>query len=141
MARKREVLYNTQIFMDDLLVGWVSEISYEFDYENQQKTTHSGRMTMNSPYPGVEVSMTKLTKCEVIDENRWLDVVDKASIEGVTITMISKMPKGTVVVSAYRCRPDSEEWSNEAAEFMEIEGSYQGEDFERYFIKNGALTN
>lgn len=141
MARKREVLYNTQIFMDDLLVGWVSEISYEFDYENQQKTTHSGRMTMNSPYPGVEVSMTKLTKCEVIDENRWLDVVDKAAIEGVTITMISKMPKGTVVVSAYRCRPDSEEWSNEAAEFMEIEGSYQGEDFERYFIKNGALTN
>lgn len=140
MARKREVLYNTQIFMDNLLIGWVSEISYEFDFENQQQTTHSGRMTMNSPYPGVEVSMTKLTKCEVVDENRWLDVVDKAYLEGVTITMISKQPQGTVVVAAYRCRPDSEEWTNEAAEFMEIEGSYQGEDFERYFIKNGALN-
>lgn len=140
MSRKRVVLYNTQILFDKIPVGWVSELSYSFDYENQQQTTHSGRLTMNSPYPGVEVTITKLTKCEVIEEEQWLEVVDKAASEGITITMISKQKNGTVVVHAYGCCPDSEEWSNTAGEFMEIETTFQGEDFDRYFIKNGAAV-
>ena len=47
--------------------------------------------------------------------------------------MITKEPLGTLVIQAYGCRPDSEEWSNEADQFLEVDVTLQAESFKREF--------
>lgn len=128
-----QVLYRTDILIDTVPVGWAKEISFDIDYGNEQEPTHSGRMTHNSKFPGCEIQITKLSKFEAVDENTFLNAIDKLSSEGGTVTMITKEPLGTLVINAYNCRPDSENWSNEADAFLEIELTLQAESFDRTF--------
>ena len=132
MARTN-VLYKTDIFIDKQPIGWAKEVSFEADYGNQQEPTHSGRMTRNSRFPGCEITITKLTKFDVVEESAVLAAIDKLAIQGGDVTMITKEPLGTLVINAYGCRPDSEEWTNEADEFLEMEFTLQGEEWDRQF--------
>ncbi len=133
MAETTKTLYQTDIFINKQPVGWAKEISFDIDYGNEQEPTHSGRMTHNSKYPGCEISITKLTKFESVKENQFIDAIDTLAEQGGTVTMITKEPGGTLVINAYDCRPDSEQWSNNADEFLEIELTLQGESFDREF--------
>ena len=128
-----EVLYKTDILINKVPVGWAKEISFDIDYGNEQEPTHSGRLTHNSKYPGCEIQITKLTKFESVKENLFIEAIDTLSREGGTVTMITKEPDGTLYINAYGCRPDSEQWTNGADEFLEIELTLQGESFDREF--------
>lgn len=135
MAKTR-TLYKTDIFIDTIPIGWTKEISFEADYGNNQEPTHSGRMTRNSRFPGCEITINKLTKFDPAEENAVLAAIDKLAEQGGTVTMVTKEPLGTLVINAYGCRPDSEEWTNEADEFLETEFSLQGESWDREFRRN-----
>ncbi|RAP49741.1 MAG: hypothetical protein BZ138_07280 [Methanosphaera sp. rholeuAM270] len=130
---KSQTLYKTDILIEKQPIGWAKEISFDIDYGNEQEPTHTGRMVHNSKFPGCEIQITKLTKFESVEENVFLDTIDKLAEEGGTVTMITKEPLGTLVINAYRCRPDSENWSNNADEFLEIELTLQGESWDREF--------
>lgn len=133
MAETTKTLYQTDIFIDKQPVGWAKEISFDIDYGNEQEPTHSGRMTHNSKFPGCEISITKLTKFESLEENQFIAAIDKLAEQGGIVTMITKEPNGTLIINAYECRPDSEQWSNNADEFIEIELTLQAESFDREF--------
>lgn len=128
-----ETLYRTDILINKQPVGWAKEISFDIDYANEQEPTHSGRMTHNSKFPGCEIQITKLTKFEALEENAFIEAIDVLAREGGTVTMITKEPLGTLIINAYNCRPDSEQWSNAADEFLEIELTLQGESWDREF--------
>lgn len=128
-----QTLYKTDILIDKVPVGWAKEISFDIDYGNEQEPTHTGRMTHNSKFPGCEISISKLTKFESVEENVFLEAIDLLAEQGGTVTMITKEPLGTLVINAYRCRPDSEQWTNAADEFLEIELTLQAESFDRTF--------
>lgn len=128
-----ETLYQTDIFINKIPIGWAKEVSFDIDYGNEQEPTHSGRLTHNSKYPGCEISITKLTKFESIKENTFLMTIDALAEAGGTVTMITKEPYGTLIINAYGCRPDSEQWTNNADEFLEIELTLQAESFDRVF--------
>lgn len=128
-----QVLYKTDILINKVPIGWAKEISFDIDYGNEQEPTHTGRMTHNSKFPGCEISISKLTKFEAVEENQFLDAIDLLAEQGGTVTMITKEPLGTLVINAYGCRPDSEEWTNAADEFLEIELTLQGESWDRTF--------
>lgn len=128
-----QTLYKTDILINKVPIGWAKEISFDIDYGNEQEPTHSGRLTHNSKFPGCEVSITKLTKFDAVEENIFLEAIDSLAEKGGTVTMITKEPLGTLVINAYGCRPDSEEWSNEADEFLEVELTLQGESWDREF--------
>lgn len=133
---KTNVLYKTDIFIDKVPIGWAKEVTFEADYGNQQEPTHSGRMTRNSRFPGCEITINKLTKFSVDEESAVLAAIDKLALQGGTVTMITKEPEGTLVINATGCRPDSEEWTNEADEFLEVEFTLQGEEWTREFRKD-----
>lgn len=128
-----QTLYKTDILINDNPVGWAKEISFDIDYGNEQEPTHSGRMTHNSRFPGCEIQITKLTKFEAVEENLFLSTIDSLAEQGGKVTMITKEPMGTLVITAYGCRPDSENWSNNADEFLEIELTLQAESWVREF--------
>lgn len=128
-----ETLYKTTIYIDQVPIGWAKEIDFEADYNNNDEATHSGKMVRNSRYPGCDITITKLTKFDSTDEQAFVDVIDKLAVEGGTVTMITKEPRGTLTIHAYNCRPDSENWTNEADEFFEIELSLKAESFDRIF--------
>lgn len=132
MARTR-TLWKTDIFINKVPIGWTKEISFKADYGNQQEPTHSGRMTRNSRFPGCEITINKLTKFDPVEENAVLGAIDVLAERGGTITMITKEPLGTLVINAYGCRPDSEDWTNEADEFLESEFTFQGEEWDREY--------
>ncbi len=128
-----QTLYKTDILINKVPVGWAKEISFDIDYGNEQEPTHSGRLTHNSKFPGCEVTINKLTKFDAVEENVFLEAIDSLAEQGGTVTMITKEPLGTLVINAYGCRPDSEEWTNEADEFLEVELTLQGESWDREF--------
>lgn len=135
MAKTR-TLYKTDIYINKVPIGWTKEISFEADYGNQQEPTHSGRMTRNSRFPGCKITIKKLTKFDPVQENAVIRAIDSLALSGGTVTMITKEPKGTLVINAFGCRPDSEEWTNEADEFLETEFSLEGEEWTREFKKS-----
>jgi hypothetical protein len=114
-------------------VAYAKEVSFDIDYNNQQEDTHSGRMTHASQYPGVQVTINKLTKFEHSDENQFLAAICMLRDRGGTVTMITKEPNGQLVIKAMDCRPDSEEWSNEAGNFVEVDLTLQAESLTRGF--------
>ena len=128
-----QTLYKTDILINKVPVGWAKEISFDIDYGNEQEPTHSGRLTHNNKFPGCEVTINKLTKFDAVEENVFLEAIDSLAEQGGTVTMITKEPLGTLVINAYGCRPDSEEWTNEADEFLEVELTLQGESWDREF--------
>ena len=128
-----QTLYKTDILINKVPIGWAKEISFDIDYGNEQEPTHSGRLTHNSKFPGCEISISKLTKFDAVEENVFLDAIDSLAEQGGTVTMITQEPLGKLVINAYGCRPDSEEWTNAADEFLEIELTLQGESFDRTF--------
>ena len=128
-----QTLYKTDILINKVPVGWAKEISFDIDYGNEQEPTHSGRLTHNSKFPGCEVTINKLTKFDAVEENVFLEAIDSLAEQGGTVTMITKEPLGTLVINAYGCRPDSEEWTNEADEFLEVELTLQGESWDREY--------
>lgn len=128
-----QTLYKTDILINKTPVGWAKEISFDIDYGNEQEPTHTGRLTHNSKFPGIEISINKLTKFDAVEENLFLEAIDSLAESGGTVTMITKEPGGTLVINAYGCRPDSEEWSNEADQFLEVDITLQGESFDREF--------
>ena len=128
-----QTLYKTEIMIDGKPVGWAKEISFDIDYGNEQEPTHTGRMVHNSKFPGCEVSISKLTKFEAVAENEFIEAIDSLAINSGTVTMITSEPGGTLVITAYNCRPDSEQWTNAADEFLEIELTLQGESWTRAF--------
>ena len=128
-----QTLYKTDIMINKVPIGWAKEVSFDIDYGNEQEPTHSGRMTHNSKFPGCEVSITKLTKFDAVQENLFIQAIDTLRDIGGTVTMITKEPLGTLIINAYGCRPDSEQWSNEADAFVEVELSLQGESWDREY--------
>lgn len=130
----KTTLYKTDIYIDKVLVAWAKEVEFEADYNVQDEETHSGKMVHSSRYPGCDITITKLTKFESVKEQLYLDAVDKLAVSGGTVTMITKEPLGSLVITAYNCRPDSETWTNEAGEFLENELSLKAESFERNFV-------
>lgn len=126
-------LYKTDIYINKIPIGWAKEVSFDIDYSNQQEPTHSGRMTRNSRYPGIEITINKLTKFDPVEENAVLDAINSLAERGGTVTMITKEPLGTLIINAYGVRPDSEKWTNEADEFLETEFTLQAEEWDREY--------
>ena len=128
-----QTLYKTEIFINQTEIGWAKEISFDIDYGNEQEPTHTGRMTHNSKFPGCEIQISKLTKFDHVTENEFISAIDSLAEQGGTVTMTTREPGGTLVINALRCRPDSEQWTNAADEFLEIELTLQGEEWTRTF--------
>lgn len=133
MVRKTKTLNKTTLYVNKVLVGWVKEVEFELDYENEQEATHDGKMTRNTRFPGGEITLNKLTKFDAVEENAFLAAFDSIAEEGGTITMTTKEPRGMLTVNAYGVTMDSEDWTNEANQFLEVECTLQAEEIERYF--------
>lgn len=131
---RTQTIYKSTIYIDKTAIGWVKEVSFDLDYENEQEATHDGKMTRNTRYPGGEITINKLTKFQEVDENAFLSAIDSLAEQGGTVTMTAKEPNGTLVINAYGVTMDSENWSNEANQFLEIETTMQCEEVERYFV-------
>ncbi|MCD8211192.1 MAG: hypothetical protein LUC37_06595 [Prevotella sp.] len=129
-------LYNTTIFVDSVPVGWAKSIDFSIDYNNQDEETHSGKIVRNSLSPGVEIEISKLSKFDPSSENDLLDAFDTLGLSGGTVTMITNEPGGNLIINAYDCRMDEEEWNNEAGEFFEMTFNLVGESFVRYFYED-----
>lgn len=128
-----QTLYRTDIAIEGKPVGWAKEISFDIDYGNEQEPTHSGRMVHNSKFPGCEISISKLTKFDAVSENEFIAAIDYLAEQGGKVSMVTTEPEGTLIINAYKCRPDSEQWTNAADEFLEIELTLQGESWDRTF--------
>ena len=133
MARKLKSIYNSKLYIDRVPIGWVKEISFELDYENEQEATHDGKMTRNTRFPGGEITFTKLSKYEHVSEQQFLAALDNLAEFGGTVTMTSNEPKGLLIINGYGTTMDKEEWTNEANQFLEIEVTMQAAEIDREF--------
>ena len=122
--------YNTQITINNTVVGYASEVDLTIDFNLSDQDTFDGKILSSLSQPGCEVEITKYTKHDAVSEKAFMAAVMSLKDVPGTITITNIKPKGTMTWVIYECRIDELEITDEAGELLEFSLTVQGEDFD-----------